>query len=157
VGGWLPPALFGLGQAGLAFTVVFFGLGIHVAHPAAVLALMCFTSIAFVAILHALVARLGAVGTFLGLVLMVVQLVSAGGTFPWQTLPAPLSALHHVLPMGYAVDGIRRLMYGGSWAPVGADLAVLSGYLLLALAASTFAARRARVWTPARVKPELAL
>ena len=88
---------------------------------------------------------------------MVVQLVSAGGTFPWQTLPAPLSALHHVLPMGYAVDGIRRLMYGGSFAPVGADLAVLSGYLLLALAASTFAARRARVWTPARVKPELAL
>ena len=155
VGGWLPPALFGLGQAGLAFTVVFFGLRIHVAHPGAVLALMCITSVAFVAILHALVCRLGAVGTFLGLVLMVVQLVSAGGTFPWQTLP--LRALHHVLPMGYAVDGIRRLMYGGSWAPVGADLAVLSGYLLLALAASTFAARRARVWTPARVKPELAL
>ena len=118
------------------------------AHPGAVLALMCFTSIAFVAILHALVSRLGAVGTFLGLVLMVAQLVSAGGTFPWQTRPEPLSALsalsalHHVLPMGYAVDGIRRLMYGGSWAPVGADLAVLSGYLLLALAASTFAARR---------------
>jgi putative membrane protein len=96
VGGWLPPARFGLGQAGLAFMVVFFGLGIHVAHPGAVLALMCFTSIAFVAILHALVSRLGAVGTFLGLVLMVVQLVlmvvqlvSAGGTFPWQTLPEP--------------------------------------------------------------------
>jgi hypothetical protein len=140
-----------------AFAVVFFGLGIQVEHPAAVLALMSFTSIVFVAILRALVARLGAVGTFLGLVLMVVQLVSAGGTFPWQTLPEPLSALHHVLPMGYAVDGIRRLMYGGSWAPVGADLAVLSAYLLLALAASTFAARRARVWTPARVKPELAL
>jgi putative membrane protein len=104
-----------------------------------------------------LVARLGAVGTFLGLVLMVVQLVSAGGTLPWQTLPEPLSALHHVLPMGYAVDGIRRLMYGGSFAPVGTDLAVLSAYLLLALAASTWAARRARVWTPARVKPELAL
>jgi putative membrane protein len=141
----------------LAFTVVFFGLRIHVAHPGAVLALMRFTSIAFVAILHALVARLGAVGKFLGLVFMVAQLVSAGGAFPWQTLPMPLKALHHVLPMGYAVDGIRRLMYGGSFAPVGADLAVLSGYLLLAAAASTFAARRGRVWTPARVKPELAL
>jgi putative membrane protein len=157
LGGWLPPALFGLGQGVLAFTVVFFGLGIHVEHPAAVLALMSFTSIAFVAILHALVARLGAVGKFLGLVLMVVQLVSAGGTFPWQTLPVPLSALHHVLPMGYAVDGIRRLMYGGSFAPVGGDLAVLSAYLLLALTVSTFAARRGRVWTPARIKPELVL
>jgi putative membrane protein len=157
LGGWLPPALFGLGQGVLAFTVVFFGLGIHVEHPAAVLALMSFTSMAFVAILHALVARLGAVGKFLGLVLLVVQLVSAGGTFPWQTLPMPLNALHHVLPMGYAVDGIRRLMYGGSSAPAGADVAVLAAYLLLALTVSTFAARRARVWTPARVKPELVI
>jgi len=157
LGGWIPPALFGLVQGAVAFAVVFFGLGIRVQHPVAVLALMFCTSIAFVAILHALVARLGAVGKFLGLVLMVVQLVSAGGTFPWQTLPAPLSALHHVLPMGYAVDGIRRLMYGGSLAPVGGDLAVLMAYLLLALVVSTFAARRARVWTPARIKPELVL
>jgi putative membrane protein len=157
LGGWIPPALFGLVQAVVAFAVVFFGLGLHVEHPVAVLALMFCTSVAFVAVLHALVARLGAVGTFLGLVLMVVQLVSAGGTFPWQTLPMPLGALHQVLPMGYAVDGIRRLMYGGSLAPVGGDLAVLSAYLLLALVVSTFAARRARVWTPARVKPELVL
>ena len=157
LGGWLPPALFGLGQAVLAFTVVFFGLGIHVEHPAGVLALMSFTSLAFVAILHAVVARLGAVGKFLGLVLMVVQLVSAGGTFPWQTLPMPLNALHHILPMGYAVDGIRRLMYGGSLAPLGGDLSVLLAYLLLALTVSTFAARGSRVWTPARVKPELVL
>jgi hypothetical protein len=97
----------------------------------------------------------GAVGTFLGLVRMLVQLVSAGGAFPWQTLPNPLSALHHVLPMGYAVDGVRRLMYGGSIAPVGGDLAVLMAYPMIALAVSTFAARRARVWAPARVNPGL--
>jgi putative membrane protein len=157
LGGWLPPALFGLAQGTLAFLVVFFGLGIHVEHPVAVLAVMLFTSMAFVAILHALVARLGAVGKFLGLVLLVVQLVSAGGTFPWQTLPEPLNALHHVLPMGYAVEAIRRLMYGGSLTPVGGDLAVLAAYLLLALVVSTGAARRARIWTAARIKPELAL
>ena len=105
---------------------MFFGPGIHVEHAVGVLALMLFTSVAFVAILHALVSRLGAVGKFLGLVFMVVQLVSAGGTFPWQTLPAPLSVLHHVVPMGYAVDGIRRLMYGGLVAPVAGDVVVLS-------------------------------
>jgi len=48
-------------------------------------------------------------------------------------------------------------MYGGSFVSVGGDLAVLSAYLLLALTVSTFAARRARVWTSARVKPELVL
>ena len=157
LGGWLSPALFGLVQGSLVFTVVFIGLGSHAEHPAGVLALMAVTSIAFVAILHALVSRLGAVGKFLGLVFMVLQLVSAGGTFPWQTVPLPLHALHHVLPMGYAIDAIRRLMYGGSLAPVAGDVAVLTAYLLLALTVSTYAARRARVWTPARAKPELVL
>ena len=48
-------------------------------------------------------------------------------------------------------------MYGGSLAQVGGDVAVLAAYLLLALFLSTLAARRARVWTAARVKPELVL
>ena len=39
---------------------------------------------------------------------MLVQLVTAGGTFPWQTLPGPLAAMHHALPMAYAVDGLRQ-------------------------------------------------
>jgi putative membrane protein len=68
---------------------------------------------------------------------MVLQLVTAGGTFPWQTLPEPLTWLHHILPMGYVVDGMRQLMYGGDIARVGTDLGILSLWLLggLALAA----------------------
>jgi putative membrane protein len=100
-------------------------------------------------------ARLGVVGQFVGLVLMVLQLVSAGGTFPWQTLPAPLHPLHRVLPMGYAVDGVRRLMYGGPLDHLGVDVAVLGGWALGALALASLAARRASTWTAARVKPEL--
>ena len=96
-----------------------------------------------------------AVGKFLGLVLLVVQLVSAGGTFPWQTLPGPLQALHHVLPMTYAIDGLRHLMYGGRMAFVALDVAVLAAYLGVALVAAGWAAHRARIWTPARIKPDL--
>jgi putative membrane protein len=118
---------------------------------------LVFVSMTFVAILHALAARLGAVGKFLGLVLMVVQLVSAGGTFPWQTLPGPLQAIHHVVPMTYAIDGLRRLMYGADLGPVPASVAVLAAYLVGALAVSTVAARRSRMWTPSRIKPELSL
>jgi putative membrane protein len=157
VGGWLAPALFGIGQAALVFAVVTYGLGIGARYPLGVVAMMMLASLTFVAILHALAARLGAVGKFLGLVFLVVQLVSAGGTFPWQTLPVPLHALHHTLPMGYAVDALRHLMYGGSLASVGRDAAVLAAYLAGALALTTLTARRARVWTPSRVKPELVL
>jgi len=156
-GGWLTPALFGLAQALVVSTVVFVLLGIPAAHLFGVVALVAFTAMTFVAIMHALSARFGSIGKFLGLVLLVLQLVSAGGTFPWQTLPLPLHALHRLLPMSYAIEGIRHLMYGGSLAKVGLDVSVLAAYLVLALVGASLAARRARVWTPAKVKPELVL
>lgn len=52
-------------------------------------------SFTYAAIILALNVWLGSVGQFVGLVLMVLQLLTAGGTFPWQTLPAPLAWLHH--------------------------------------------------------------
>jgi len=157
VGGWLAPALVGLVQVAALVLVVGRGVDIRIAHPVLAFLFLCFTSMTFVAILHALASRFGAVGKFLGLVFMVVQLVSAGGTFPWQTLPGPLQAIHHVVPMSYAVDGLRRLLYGADLGPVMGSLGVLTAYLLGALAVSTVAARRSRMWTPKRIKPELSL
>jgi putative membrane protein len=157
LGGWLAPALVGLVQVAALVLVVGRGVDIKIAHPVLAFLFLCFTSMTFVAILHALAARLGAVGKFLGLVFMVVQLVSAGGTFPWQTLPAPLQAVHHVVPMSHAVDGLRRLLYGADLGPVLGSLGVLTAYLVVALAVSTIAARRSRMWTPKRIKPALEL
>ena len=157
LGGWLAPVAIGVAQTVLLYLVITLALGIKVVHPVLALLFLGFVSLTFVAILHALAARFGAIGKFLGLVFMVIQLVSAGGTFPWQTLPGPLQAVHQVVPMSYAIDGLRRLMYGASLGPVFIDVAVLAGFLVAALALSTHAARRSRVWTPARIKPELAL
>ncbi|WP_406830017.1 YhgE/Pip domain-containing protein [Pedococcus sp. KACC 23699] len=157
LGGWLAPALLGLVQAVLVYAIVMLGVGIDAEHPIALLGFMAAVSATFVMVLHALAARFGAPGKFLGLVLMVVQLVSAGGTFPWQTLPEPLHPLHRVLPMSYAVDGARRLMYGGSLAPLALDLAVLGAWFVGAFLVSTWAARKAGRWSALRIKPELAL
>lgn len=157
LGGWLAPAVLGLTQALLVYAVVLRGVGIGAAHPVLLLGFVLVVSATFVMILHALAARLGAPGKFLGLVLMVLQLVSAGGTFPWQTLPEPLHPLHHALPMSYAVDGIRRLMYGGSLSHLGLDLAVLGAYLVGAFVLSTRAARSAATWSALRIRPELSL
>jgi putative membrane protein len=88
---------------------------------------------------------------------MVVQLVTAGGTFPWQTIPQPLHWLHHVLPMSYAVDGLRQLMYGGLSGRVVSDVLVLAAFLVGALLLTAHGARRQRVWTPKRVRPEIVL
>ena len=105
---------------------------------------------------HALNALFGAVGKFLGLVLLVLQLTTAGGTFPWQTIPAPLQPLHVALPMGYAVDGLRHLLYSGAPCRSSATSGCcgLPGGRVLV---STLAACKQRVWTVSALKPELSL
>ena len=135
--GWLTPGLLGGLQMLALFGILAAALGFTFSHPLATLGVMVFASLTYAAIILALNVWLGSVGQFLGLVLMVLQLVTAGGTFPWQTLPEPLTWLHHILPMGYVVDGMRQLMYGGDIARVGTDLGILSLWLLggLALAA----------------------
>ncbi|UAJ79139.1 YhgE/Pip domain-containing protein [Leifsonia sp. ZF2019] len=131
--GWLTPGLLGAIQMVGLFAIVAGALGFRIDNPVGMYGLMALASLTFAAIILTLNVWLGSVGQFLGLVLMVLQLVTAGGTFPWQTLPGPLAALHHVLPMSYAVDGIRQLMYGGNPATAWADAGVLGLWLLIAL------------------------
>ncbi|MBD7951343.1 MULTISPECIES: YhgE/Pip domain-containing protein [Oerskovia] len=157
LGGWIPPAVIGVAQVALMFTVVKFALDIDPVYAVGTAVLLVLASATFVAILQALNVYLGAVGQFLGLVLMLVQLVTAGGTFPWQTIPEPLRALHRFLPMSYTVEGLRQLLYGGDLATVARDVGVLLVVLAVALAATTFAAHRQRVWSPTRLQPELVL
>ncbi|WP_394553403.1 YhgE/Pip family protein [Agromyces sp. MMS24-JH15] len=132
--GWLTPGILGALQMTALFGVLALVLGFSMSHPIGVLGIMLLASATFAAIILALNVWLGSVGQFLGLVLMVAQLVTAGGTFPWQTLPAPLAALHRVLPMGYVVDAMRQAMYGGELGRAWQDAAVLALWLLGALA-----------------------
>lgn len=114
--GWAVPAALGVVQMAALFALVTLGLHLPVANALGLMGFLALVSASYAAIVLALNVWLGSVGQFLGLLLMVVQLVTAGGTFPWQTLPGPLAVLHRALPMSHAVDGIRALMYGGSGA-----------------------------------------
>lgn len=140
--GWLTPGLFGALQMGALFLVLSLALGFSMAMPWGVLGTLVLASLCFAAIVLALNVWLGSTGQFLGLVLMVLQLVTAGGTFPWQTLPEPLAALHHVLPMGFAVDAVRQFMYGGDIARTLTDALVLGGWALGALAIAVIGVTR---------------
>ncbi|PUA82261.1 YhgE/Pip family protein [Nocardioides currus] len=134
LGGWLPAAIVGAVQVSLLVLVVAFAVGISAVDLPATWLFLVLTSVVFVAIVHAFNVALGLPGQFLALVLMVLQLVTAGGTFPWQTIPTPLHPLHHALPMSYAVDGLRLLMYGAPSTRLAADVAVLVGWGLAAMA-----------------------
>ena len=80
--GWLTPAGLGAVQMVGLFTVLAVALQFSFANPWAALGILLFASATYAAIVLALNVWLGSVGQFLGLVLMVLQLVTAGGTFP---------------------------------------------------------------------------
>jgi len=152
--GWATPAALGALQMVALFIVITLGLHLAVANGIGLLAFMVFVSITFAAIVLALNVLLGSVGQFLGLLLMVVQLVTAGGTFPWQTLPAPLALLHQVLPMGHAVEGVRQLMYGGTASGLIAAIVPLAFWLVASLAAAALGAlKQGRFRTLRELRP----
>lgn len=155
--GWLPAAALGVAQAVLLFGFATTVIGVHAAHPVLALGFLLLTSLAFTAVVHGLNAFFGPAGKFVALILLVLQLTTAGGTFPWQTTPAPLHPLHALLPLSYVVDGLRHLLYGGDLGGLGTAVAVLLGYLLAGLALGTLAGRSQRVWSGSRLQPELVL
>ena len=157
VGGWLPFLAVAAVQASLLTVVVNVGLGLQPAHPWLMWLLLLAAAMAFSAIIQGLVALLGSPGKLVVLILLVLQLVSSGGTFPWQTTPEALHAVHRVLPMGYVVDGMRHLVYGADLWLIPATVAGLFGYTLLGIALSTLAVRKNKFWTLKTLKPEIAV
>ena len=76
---------------------------------------------------------------------------------PYETLPEPLKWLHHVLPMGYALTGVRRLAYGINEGSVPMLVLILVGFLILGVAISLLGSIKSRTWTLAKLHPEVEL
>ncbi|MDQ0798423.1 YhgE/Pip domain-containing protein [Arthrobacter sp. SLBN-112] len=157
LGGWLPFLLVSVVQASLLTLVVDVGLGLNPAHPVLMWLFLLAAAMAFSALIQGIVALLGSPGKLVVLILLVLQLVSSGGTFPWQTTPEPLHAVHQVLPMGYVVTGMRHLIYGADLSMIIPTLAGLLGYTVLGAALSTLAVRKNKYWTLKTLKPEIAV
>ncbi|WP_285725680.1 YhgE/Pip domain-containing protein [Psychromicrobium xiongbiense] len=157
VGGWLPFLAVSTAQAILLYLVVYFGLGLNPSHPFLTLGLLLLASMAFTALIQGIVALLGTPGKFVVLILLVLQLVSSGGTFPWQTTPEPLHTLHAILPMGHVVEGMRHLIYGADLAPVLPIAFGLIGYTLIGLALSLWAVHKHKFWTLKTLHPEISI
>ncbi|MDP5311408.1 YhgE/Pip domain-containing protein [Streptomyces poriferorum] len=155
--GWLPVAAIGLLQVAALMSVLHWGLGLQMAHAAGTIGFLALVTCCFGAIVQWLNARFGAAGRILVLAVLMLQLTSAGGTYPVQTSPGFFNAIHPYLPMSYIVEGLRRLITGGGLGPVWQGCAVLLAFTAGALALTALSARRKQVWTLDRLHPELSL
>ncbi|MFD7978175.1 YhgE/Pip family protein [Streptomyces sp. NPDC059071] len=155
--GWLPVAAIGVLQVGALMSVLHWGLGLQMARAAGTVGFLALVTCCFAAIIQWLNARFGAAGRILVLAVLMLQLTSAGGTYPVQTSPGFFNAIHPYLPMTYVVEALRRLITGGGIGPVWQAVAVLTAFTVGALALTAVSARRKQVWSLDRLHPELSL
>lgn len=155
--GWLPVAALGVLQVAALMSVLHWGLGLQMERAAGTIGFLVLVTGCFAAIVQWLNARFGAAGRILVLAVLMLQLTSAGGTYPVQTSPGFFNAIHPFLPMTYVVEGLRRLITGGGLEPVWTGSAVLLAFTAGALALTAVSARRKQVWTLDRLHPELSL
>ena len=155
--GWLPVVAVGVLQTVALMAVLHWAIGLEMAHAAGTVGFLFLVTACFAAIVQWLNARFGAAGRILVLALLMLQLTSAGGTYPVQTSPGFFNAIHPFLPMSYVVEALRRLITGGGLEPVWHACVVLGAFTAGALALTALSARRRQVWTLDRLHPELSL
>ncbi|AEY88853.1 hypothetical protein SHJG_3581 [Streptomyces hygroscopicus subsp. jinggangensis 5008] len=155
--GWLPVVAVGVLQVAALMAVLHWAVGLQMLRAAGTIGFLFLVTACFAAIVQWLNAHFGAAGRILVLALLMLQLTSAGGTYPVQTSPGFFNAIHPFLPMSYIVEALRRLITGGGLGPVWLACGVLTAFTAGALALTALAARRRQVWTPARLHPELSL
>ncbi|WP_369178184.1 YhgE/Pip family protein [Streptomyces mutabilis] len=155
--GWLPVVALGVLQTAALMSVLHWAVGLEMVRAAGTVGFLFLVTACFAAIVQWLNARFGAAGRILVLALLMLQLTSAGGTYPVQTSPGFFNALHPFLPMSHVVEALRRLITGGGLEPVWHACVVLAAFTAAALALTALSARRRQVWTLDRLHPELSL
>jgi len=145
----------GMAMAGslLLLVIAWVGLGLDPVNVAGSFAVVLLAAACFTAIAHLLRTWLGVVGSAITLVLLMVQLTSAGGLYPVETLPAPFRAIHHFIPMTYLIDALRITFAGGPTDHLWRDVAVLAGFTVVAVGVCVWVVHRRRVFRTRDLHP----
>ncbi|WP_029090189.1 YhgE/Pip domain-containing protein [Brevibacterium album] len=155
--GYVPGLLFGIAQVVLLWAVLAFVLDFTVSTWLWTFVFSIVVAASFHAVHQMCVVLFGSIGRLVALVLLMLQIGAAGGTYPVETAPAFFQWLSPLLPMTYAVKGLRGMIAGGDAAAVMQASASLALFAVLALAVSTFACSRKRVLSMKDLHPSLTL
>lgn len=95
-------------------------------------------SFVFMSIVYTLVSVFGDVGKALAIIMLVLQIAGAGGTYPVVLLPEFFQAINPGLPFTYAVDIMREAVGGIVWQRAIRDASFLLLFSLAFLLFGTF-------------------
>jgi len=153
---WLPIATMATLAGWLMISVVWAGLGLDPVHPVLFVSVVTLAAVCFSAIAHLLRMGLGPAGASLLLVLLVLQLSAAGGTYPPPLLPTFFRAIHPYLPMTYLIDAFRVVISGGELTHLLRDVVLLALVSLAALALGVLTVHRRKQLGMTDLHPPLA-
>lgn len=97
----------------------------YMAHPVWFVIFGLLISLVFMLIIFTLVSLFGDVGKAMVIVLLVLQIAGAGGTYPVVLLPELFQAINPFLPFTYAIDLMREAVGGIIWKSAIHDMAIL--------------------------------
>lgn len=124
----------------LIMGVIMRGVGFHLANPVRFYAILILYANAMMFLNLFLAISMGNIGRFIGMVIMILSLGSAGGTFPIETSPGLYQALHQVVPMAYSLTTIRSAIAGGiTESSVTASYIYMTVTLVISLSLLAFA------------------
>lgn len=151
--GLAPWLILGAVQALLLAATIQFACGISVAHPLAYYLLAVLASFVFCAMVQAISAIFGFPGKFVAVVLLMLQLTTAAGTFPIETEFPIFQAMSPYLPMTYVVRALRQAMAGADLSLVGPSVWALVTFMVVSFALTSVVAWRKRLVTMSDLHP----
>ncbi|SDW00879.1 putative membrane protein [Marininema mesophilum] len=111
VGKYLSILPIGLLQAIITGTVIHLGLGLPLRSTFAFYAYLILIAWMSASIIGFLLTVCGSgPGRLLAVIVLILQLISSGGTFPIELTPGPIQIIHPFLPMTYGVNGLRDVI-----------------------------------------------
>ena len=90
-------------------------------------------SFVFTLLIYSLTYAFGNVGEALAVVIMVVQVAGAGGTFPKEVLPEIYQQIYQFLPFPYAMDALKEAVGGVYQDAYAQSLGRLALFLIVSL------------------------
>lgn len=126
---------FLIGQAQTAITVLgdLFYVDIQCPHPFLFWLASAASSFVFTLLIYSLTVAMGNVGEAVAVIVMVIQVAGAGGTFPIEVLPEVYQMIYKFLPFTYCMNALRECVGGLYKNDYWMDLRALEIYILISL------------------------
>lgn len=109
------------------------GLGFEVQNMALYYGSSVLIGITFMSIIQFLIRNFGDIGKFLALIILVLQLAAAGGTFPIETIDKAFQAVSPYLPMTYSIKLLREVLVPTASNFKGTYIGILVGIITVTM------------------------